>query len=160
MTKVAGLALGLVLAMGLPAVGQTVISGRAAVIDGDTLDIRGVRIRLHGIDAPEGGQVCARSNGAAWQCGEASARALERYLGSAVVRCQPNGQDRFKRTLATCFKGTEDLNSWMVANGWAVAFRRYSMTYVPAEERAQKARLGLWAGTFQMPWDWRATQGR
>jgi endonuclease YncB( thermonuclease family) len=48
----------------------------------------------------------------------------------------------------------------MVANGWAMAFRRFSVVYVPAEERAQKAKLGLWAGTFQMPWDWRRTKGQ
>lgn len=160
MTKVSGLALVLILALGIPAAGQTVITGNASVIDGDTLDIRGTRIRLVGIDAPEGRQVCARSNGAAWQCGDASSQALQRYLGRVPVRCEPTGQDRFNRTLATCFKGTEDINGWMVANGWAVAFRRYSLAYVAAEDRARVAKLGLWDGTFQMPWDWRATKRR
>lgn len=160
MTKVAALTLGLILVLGLPAAGQTAITGKASVIDGDTLDIRGARIRLLGIDAPEGRQVCTRSNGAVWQCGDASSQALERYLGQAPVRCEPTGHDRFNRTLATCFKGTEDINGWMVANGWAVAFRRYSLAYVAAEDRARVAKSGLWSGTFQMPWDWRAAKRR
>ncbi len=76
------------------------------------------------------------------------------------MQCQQMGHDRNRRVLATCFKGSDDINQWMVANGWAVAFRRYSTTYVPAEERAQKAKLGLWGGTFDMPWDWRASKRR
>jgi len=144
--------------MCFPAAGKPVITGVASVIDGDTIDVSGTRIRLHGIDAPEGGQLCTRANGAVWQCGDESARALTRLLGRSQVRCEANGQDRYRRTIAVCFRAGVDINQWMVANGWAMAFRRYSMAYASAEDRAQKAKLGLWVGTFQMPWDWRRTK--
>ena len=153
--KAAGLALGLAVIMSFPAAGETVIKGVASVIDGDTIEIRGTRIRLHGIDAPEDDQLCTRANGAVWHCGEEATLALTRHLGRSQVRCETKEQDRFGRTLAVCFKGAGDINRWMVASGRAGAFRRFSLAYVAAEERAQKARLKLWAGTFQMPWDWR-----
>ena len=153
--RAAVLALALATAMCFPAAGKPVITGVATVIDGDTIDVSGTRIRLHGIDAPEGGQLCARTNGAVWRCGDESTRALTRLLGRSPVRCEANGQDRYRRTIAVCFRAGVDINQWMVANGWAMAFRRYSMAYVSAEGRAQKANLGLWSGTFQMPWDWR-----
>jgi endonuclease YncB( thermonuclease family) len=63
--------------------------------------------------------------------------------------------DRYQRLIATWWKGTEDLNGWLVLNGWAVAFRRYSTAYVAAEDTARAAKGGLWAGDFEMPWDWR-----
>ena len=141
------------------AAGKPVIIGVATVIDGDTIDVSGTRIRLYGIDAPEGAQQCARADGAVWQCGDAASLALTRQLGRSQVRCEANGQDRYRRTIAVCFRAGVDINQWMVANGWAMAFRRYSMAYVSAEDRAQTAKLGLWAVTFQMPWDWRRTKG-
>lgn len=153
------MALGLAAAMFSPAAGNPLITGVATVIDGDTIDVSGTRIRLHGIDAPEGGQLCARANGAVWKCGDAASLALTRQLGRSQVRCEASGQDHYRRTIAVCFTAGVDINQWMVANGWAVAFRRYSMAYVSAEDRAQKANLGLWAGTFEMPWDWRRTKG-
>ena len=57
---------------------------------------------------------------------------------------------------AICFKGDEDLNRWMVANGWAVAYRRYSEDYVADEDAARRSRTNIWSGDFDMPWDWRA----
>ena len=157
--RVAGLVLVLATAMCFPAAGKPVIIGVATVIDGDTIDVSGTRIRLYGIDAPEGAQPCARADGAVWQCGDAASLALTRQLGRSQVRCEANGQDRYRRTIAVCFRAGVDINQWMVANGWAMAFRRYSMAYVSAEDRAQTAKLGLWAVTFQMPWDWRRTKG-
>ncbi len=150
----------LAVAMSVPAAGKPMITGLASVVDGDTIEINGTRIRLYGIDAPEGGQLCAHANGALWKCGDESTLALIRQLGRSQVRCEAKGQDRYRRTIAICFKGGVDINQWMVAGGWAMAFRRYSLAYVPAEDRAQKAKLGLWAGTFQMPWDWRAAKRR
>lgn len=154
------LVLGLAVAPVSVMAGGPDIAGTVTVIDGDTIDVRGSRIRLIGMDAPEGGQLCTRPNGKLWQCGNESAAALARYVGRSPVRCQPAVHDRYKRTLAICFKGSEDINQWMVENGWAVTFRRFSLMYAPAEERAQKAKLGLWAGTFEMPWDWRASKRR
>jgi len=142
------------------AIAQDRIVGVASAIDGDTIEIHGTRIRLHGIDAPESRQECTRPDGATWRCGQQAALTLSLHIGRAVVSCEPRDRDRYGRTVAVCSRGSEDLNRWMVANGWAVAFRRYSLDYVADEDRVHLAGAGLWSGTFQMPWDWRQIQRR
>ena len=140
------------------AVAQDRIVGVASVIDGDTIEIHGQRIRLFGIDAPEGGQVCARPTAERWRCGQQGSFALADWIGRATVSCQPRDLDRFGRVVAVCFEGNEDLRRWMVLNGWAVAFRRYSLDYVADEDAARRNRINIWSGDFDMPWDWRARQ--
>lgn len=133
----------------------TYVVGAASVIDGDTLEIRGQRIRLHGIDAPESSQICSRG-AERWRCGSAAANLLNEFIASATVSCEQTGMDRYRRMLAVCsVRGTE-LNRWLVENGLAFAFRRYSTEYVSFEERARRARKGLWAWDFQYPWDYRS----
>jgi endonuclease YncB( thermonuclease family) len=65
--------------------------------------------------------------------------------------------DRYVRVVAVCFKGNEDLSRWMVSNGWAVSFRRYSVDYVADEDAARQSHVNI---QFDMPWEWRggATQ--
>jgi len=133
------------------------IIGRASVIDGDTVEIRGRRIRLHGIDAPEGRQTCTTAAGRTWLCGQRAANALADKVGQATVRCAVRDRDRYGRDIAVCSVGREDLNRWMATNGWAIAYRRYAQDYVADEERARRARRGIWAGRFEIPWDWRRT---
>ena len=142
--------------LGLPSMAAEPLVGTASAIDGDTIEIHGQRIRLHGIDAPESRQECTRSDGATWRCGQQSALALSDRIGRSTVRCDPRDRDRYGRIIAICFKDTEDLNRWMVASGWAVAYRKYSLDYVADEEHAHAAKVGIWSGTFAMPWDWRA----
>lgn len=139
---------------------QGQIVGVASVIDGDTIEIRGQRIRLHGIDAPESGQTCIRRSGQSWPCGQQAALALADKVGRATISCEGQGTDRYQRVIAVCSKGTEDLNRWMVAQGLAVAYRRFSHDYVDAEEGAHRAGRGMWSGTFEMPWDWRGGRPR
>ena len=148
----------LALLAALPSAGyaQQTIVGTASVIDGDTIEVHGARIRMHGIDAPESRQECIRADGTSWRCGQQAALALSDRIGRATVRCEPRDRDRYGRVVAVCFKGAEDLDRWMVANGWAVAYRKYSLDYVADEERAKRAKLGIWSGSFEMPWDWRA----
>ena len=86
-----------------------------------TLEVHGQRIRLYGIDAPESSQLRVRPNGERWRCGQQASFALADQIGRAIVRCEPRDIDRYRRIVAVCFKGTEDLDRWMVANGWAVA---------------------------------------
>ncbi len=131
------------------------ISGLARVIDGDTLDVGGVRIRLHGIDAPESGQTCLRADGLPYDCGQAATATLLGAVGLAQVRCYRYDTDHYGRTVAKCWVGTDSLNAAMVAIGWAMAYRDYSMDYVDEESFAQRARMGMWAGRFDAPWDWR-----
>ena len=132
--------------------------GRASVVDGDTLEIRGEKIRLHGIDAPESSQRCTRPNGKEWRCGQKAANALSDKIGQRNVRCTGEKRDRWGRLIAVCRLGSQDLNAWLVRRGWAVAYLRYSKDYVGQEDRARKAKAGVWSGTFEMPWDWRKAQ--
>ena len=132
------------------------IQGTASVIDGDTIEIHGERIRLDAIDAPESSQLCIDAAGKRYRCGQKSAFALADMIGRSVVSCQPKGRDRYKRVIATCFKGPINLNAWIVSQGWAVAFRKYGIDYIGEEDQARIARRGIWAGSFEMPSDWRA----
>ena len=140
-------ALTLVLAGALPACpGETVdpdLRGIASVIDGDTIEIHGTRIRLNGIDAPESGQLCRDARGTAWRCGQQAALALSDRIGRQVVSCQQTDTDRYGRVVADCFVGRENLNRWMVREGWAVAYRQYSTAYIPAEDHARTGQRGI-----------------
>ena len=123
--------------------------------DGDSLEIRGTRIRLHGIDAPESRQLCTRPSGQTWRCGQRAALALSDQIGRRGVTCEARDTDRYGRTIAVCLQDGIDLNAWMVAEGWAVAYRQYSRDYVSDETEARSAGRNIWTGTFVMPWDWR-----
>ncbi|WP_445809762.1 thermonuclease family protein [Yoonia sp.] len=131
------------------------ITGIASVTDGDSLEIRGTRIRLHGIDAPESRQLCTRASGQDWRCGQQAALALSDQIGRRSVSCVTRDIDRYGRTIAVCSHDGVDLNAWMVREGWAVAYRRYSRDYVAVEDDARRAGRNIWSGTFVMPWDWR-----
>lgn len=128
--------------------------GVASVIDGDTLEIHGTRIRFHGIDAPESRQTCLRA-GEPVRCGKDAAFALSDFLGRKTVSCEPLKLDRYKRIVARCEVGKQDVEAWMVSNGHAVAYRKYSTEYVEVEELARAAKRGIWGTEFEMPWDWR-----
>jgi endonuclease YncB( thermonuclease family) len=149
-----GLVLGLF--MTGSAVAQDRIVGVVSVIDGDTIEIHGQRIRLFGIDAPESSQLCIRASSERWRCGQQASFALADRIGRATVSCHPRDLDRYGRVVAVCFKGSEDLNRWMIANGWAVAYRHYSEDYVPEEDAARRGRTNIWSSDFDLPWDWRA----
>lgn len=131
--------------------------GRASVIDGDTLEIHGERIRLEGIDAPESRQTCNK-HGELWRCGQQAALALSDWIGVRTVVCIGHGHDRYGRVLARCSVAGIDMQGWLVTNGHALAYRRYSMDYVPHEELAQSAGAGVWIGEFTAPWEWRRSQ--
>lgn len=141
----------------MPAQAADTLTGIPTVIDGDTIDIHGQRIRLHGIDAPESKQLCV-SGGNKYRCGQKSAMALSDRIGRGSVTCKAKDTDRYGRVIAVCFKSQEDLNGWLVSEGLAVAYRRYSQDYVTHEARARSMPAGLWAGEFIMPWDWRRGQ--
>lgn len=132
----------------------TAIVGRASVIDGDTLEIHGTRIRLFGIDAPESGQSCT-VRGKKSRCGQQAALALANKISSGTVSCEARDRDQYNRVVAVCRAGGDDLNAWMVAEGWAMAYRRYSADYVRQENNASASKIGIWQGDFIAPWDWR-----
>lgn len=154
--KILIVALALVLPAPVPTVAAEIVAGTASVIDADTIEIHGQRIRLHAVDAIESSQRCTRPNGAEWRCGRDSALALADRIGRAPVACEVRDVDRYGRLVAICRQGDADLNAWLVENGWAVAYRRYGRDYVAHEGRARAAGRGIWASRFEMPWDWRA----
>lgn len=132
--------------------------GRVSVIDGDTLELHGLRIRLAAIDAPESRQTCRRAH-EVWPCGRRAAFALADHVGARTVSCQWRARDRYGRPVAKCTIAGADLAAWMVEQGWALAFRRYGTDYVPHERRARAAGRGLWSGAFVPPWAWRRGNG-
>ena len=130
------------------------IAGRVTVTDGDSLNVSGHRIRLFGIDAPEGTQICV-AGGQRWRCGSSAARALRQRIAGCSVVCTERDRDRYGRIVAVCRAGGVDVNAWMVSQGHALAYRKYSTAYVGQERSAKAARRGLWRGQFVPPWDWR-----
>ena len=127
------------------------------VIDGDTIDLNGTRIRLQGIDTPETRQSCLDAAGEAYSCGLVATAALTLAIGEGGVRCDLEPElDRYGRSLGICFAADgADLNGWLVRNGYALAYRRYSERYIAEEEDARAEGAGMHAGDFVPPWDWR-----
>lgn len=133
---------------------QADVTGEARVIDGDTLQVAGERVRLHGIDAPETRQSCS-VGGIGYACGQNAKRLLAGATAGKVITCKGDKRDRYGRLVAVCFAGDDDLNAMMVRDGWALAYRRFGKDYIAAEMEARAAGVGLWQGTFIEPWEWR-----
>ena len=142
------------------------ISGIPKVVDGDTIHINNYKFRLEGIDAPEMRQQCKKESLKIsfmigftfykdYSCGRVSKEKLITKINTSEIKCISSSKDRYKRYIATCYKGKTNLNQWMVRNGFAIAYRRYSKTYVSDEEFAKENKLGLWKGKFMDPEKWR-----
>jgi endonuclease YncB( thermonuclease family) len=129
--------------------------GIPRVVDGDTLTIGAAKIRLQGIDAPETDQVCLNAGGQQWTCGLEARDRLAGHIAGREIRCVSTAIDVYGRELALCSVAGEDLNGWMVREGWALAYVKYSSAYVSVEEQARTRQSGLWQGAFIAPWDWR-----
>lgn len=138
-----------------PALAQNV-AGQASVIDGDTIEIHGMRIRLSGVDAPESSQLCRGDDSLQYQCGAKSANELSAFIGRKVVTCEPQSRDRYGRTVATCFVGGIDLAEWLVKNGLAFDWPRYSKgKYAGSQNVAEHGGKGMWGGSYVVPWLYR-----
>ncbi|KAL6757559.1 hypothetical protein V8C86DRAFT_2622388 [Haematococcus lacustris] len=142
--------------------------GTARVVDGDTLYIGSEKFRLYGVDAPETKQTCTDGVGQSYACGLVAKDALTQKIGNQPVSCKVRERDQYGRGVAVCSlapggvmgmvsggAGAEELNSWLVKNGLAVAYREYGKDYIPVEEGAKAAKKGVWAGAFQYPATWR-----
>ncbi|WP_187276865.1 thermonuclease family protein [Phyllobacterium endophyticum] len=132
--------------LGQPKAPTQLLTGKAYVIDGDTLSISGNHIRLKGIDAPELQQNCGAD-----ACGKASRQALIQLIQGRPVRCDEQGRDKYNRSLAICSIGTLNLNRAMVEAGQAIAYGNYR----DVELRARRDKKGMWSGTFETPQEWR-----
>ncbi len=129
-------------------------TGSARVIDGDSIEVGDVEIRLQGIDAPEYGQIC-KSVETNSNCGKQAAQWLRKLIGGRSVVCEGWEEDRYGRLLASCTVAGIELNRRMVRDGWAVSFGSYE----DEELDASKNQRGIWAGEFERPSDWRKTRG-
>jgi endonuclease YncB( thermonuclease family) len=131
------------------------IAGAARVIDGDSIVVAGVEIRIFGIDAPEFRQTC-RKSGRTWPCGRAATAVMRGMVAGREIRCRPREQDRYGRTVAVCYAGGLDLGGAMVKGGNAVSYGAYQAD----ESEARDARRGVWSGSFDPPAAWRAHHPR
>jgi endonuclease YncB( thermonuclease family) len=134
---------------------RTVLPGVVVgVVDGDTADVRLasglIRIRFHGIDAPESGQ----------PHGKAAKSALSDLVYGKAVDVEPYTQDRYDRLVARLWLGELDVNAQMVKAGHAWTYRKYAddAAYCAYEAAARDARRGLWRLPPEQrvaPWEWR-----
>ena len=139
------------------------IIGLPRIVDGDTIHIGEYKIRLEGIDAPEMKQTCKLqylklsflSFNKTYYSGVKSKEKLSKKINNKKINCKISSRDRYKRYIATCYKNKTNLNKWMVRNGHAVAYLRYSKKYYRDENYAKKKGLGLWRGAFLRPEKWR-----
>jgi endonuclease YncB( thermonuclease family) len=135
---------------------NAIVTGTAQVLDGDTLDIGTTRVRLYGIDAPEGAQRCTDRRGKEWACGRSATHALERLTKGQEVTCRGGSHDDYGRLLAVCTTGSGEINAKLVRQGLAWAFVKYSDAYVSVEAEARSTRRGVFATDNQPPWEFRA----
>ena len=142
------------------------IYGFPKIIDGDTVHINTKKIRLEGIDAPEIKQQCKKpflkisaiigfEFNKNYSCGVIDNKKLIDRINSSKIKCISASKDRYKRYLATCYKDRINLNKWMVRNGNAIAYKKYSKDYVRDEAYAKENKLGIWEGSFIKPEKWR-----
>ena len=129
--------------------------GKARVIDGDTIILKNKKIRLHGIDAPELNQICYDYVSTKYNCGIESKKKLIFFIKKNNVKCFYSDKDFYGRLLGTCFVNKKNINSLMVINGYAIAYKKYSKKYVDQENFAKINKKGLWKGKFHKPEEWR-----
>jgi len=140
----------------LPATaGAADITGVPKIREADQITIGSTRIRLGGIDAPQVDQLCLNTKGERWTCGVAARDELVKFVGNKGWTCRTRAVDRRGRTVARCEVDGQDIQKWLVRNGWALAFVRISKDYEPDEKAAREAKAGMWQGAFIAPWDWR-----
>ena len=139
-----------------PALADDLI-GQASVVDGDTLEIHGTRIRLWGIDAPESTQLCRGDDSLRYRCGAKAANDLDAFIARRPVSCMPMNLDQYGRTVATCSAGGADLGEWLVRGGLALDWPQFSKgRYDAAQRSAEHAGRGIWKGSYVEPWLYRA----
>jgi endonuclease YncB( thermonuclease family) len=149
-------ALSLLLVSLLPSLAQAAdITGVPRIREADSVQIGATRIRLGGVDAPAVDQLCLNNAGERWTCGIAARDELIKHADGKEWTCHPRQIDRRGRQIARCDVDGEDIQKWLVQNGWALAYTRLSKDYEPDEKAAREAKAGMWQGAFIAPWDWR-----
>ena len=124
------------------------------IIDGDTIHLNSKKIRFYGIDTPELKQTCKKNDEVVY-CGIEAKKLLINKIGNNKVNCINKGEDQYKRILAECFVNDLSLSSYLVKQGYAFAYRKYSKKFVKDEDYAKANNLGMWSMYFEFPWDHR-----
>ncbi|MFZ5691934.1 MAG: thermonuclease family protein [Pseudomonadota bacterium] len=152
-------AVAIALALVAPAAGQ---QGPVRLSDGDSFSLGRERYRLYGIDAPELHQQCTDAKGQPWPCGTRARSELRRIIGTSPVTCRTQSMDRYGRNIAVCHVAGRDLAEEMVRSGFATVIDRRGMDnpYGAAQAEARAEKRGIWAGSFDMPSDWRRSNPR
>ena len=125
-----------------------------SVIDGDSIILHGEKIRFSGIDAPELKQTCS-SNGQLIYCGVLAKEFLLKRIGNQIPICIKEGKDSYDRFLSECFVSGKSLSRFLIKNGYAFAYRKYSKKFIKDEENAKQMQLGIWSMKFKYPWEFR-----
>ena len=133
---------------------NNLFASHVTVVDGDTIKLGDVKIRFNGIDAPEINQTCVASEGKV-ACGKISIDILITKVTNNKISCTDEGKDFYGRVLGECFVNGESLSRYLVRQGFAFAYRKYSDKFILDEEYAKSNRLGMWSMKFQYPWDYR-----
>ena len=133
------------------------LTGPAIAADGDTLMMGGHEVRLSGVDAPEGDQLCQK-DGKPYAVASDAQKALAGIIAGKTLSCAVQSMDREGRPIAVCKAGATDVQQAIVASGWAYDYARFSKgLYAPQEAQAKAAKRGVWADGMQCqpPWEWR-----
>ena len=115
-------------------------ASHVTVVDGDTIKLGDVKIRFSGIDAPEINQTCIASEGKV-ACGKISKDTLIAKVTNNKISCTDEGKDVYGRVLGECFVNGQSLSSYLVREGFAFAYRKYSNKYIQDEEYAKSNKL-------------------
>ena len=134
---------------------NNIFASHVTVVDGDTIKLGDIKIRFSGIDAPEINQTCIASEGKL-ACGKISKDILIAKVTNNKISCTDEGKDVYGRVLGECFVNGESLSSYLVREGFAFAYRKYSNKYIQDEEYAKSNKLGMWSMEFEYPWDFRS----
>jgi|GEM_PF-1472396 len=140
-----------------------VIVGYGIALDGDTIKIGNINVRLVGLDAPELNQKCKTKSGREFLCGKIAKLKLDSYLSEGKTYCQKRGLGALGRLLAECWVVDSDqsynnLNEKMIFSGMAFAHTKFSEEYTVLEGIAKKRQIGIWALEFEYPWEFREQQ--
>lgn len=132
--------------------GQPEITGHPRVIDGDTLEIDGHRIRLGGIDAPERAETCRDARGKSWRCGAWATDQTRKLLARQRLTCVDLGDRTYDRIVGRCYLNGQDLAVTLIEAGIARPCLRFARAqgqerrYLQAETVAVAARAGIYSG--------------
>ena len=131
------------------------------IIDADTIKLHDIIVRLSGIDAPEKSQKCQKYDDTLYNCGIHATNELKKLFKNNLEKefyCEYNNRDKYNRYVGECYIGSINVNRWLVKNGWALAYRKYSHKYIEEEQIAKLNKAGIWSGKFIEPWKWRRTE--